>query len=353
MTSRFVCALAVICLAVSTACRVGPIGYPISPGISASFPPSQRMVSNDYAQMFCSVLAEFANEKWETCNKYVDMQRTYAPGELEKKLPEGWVVLRLGGFGAQCLVKTAETFKDAATHLATHGVPSEHITLGAFDTSEDNAIRIRQHVLGYMKQHPKDRIILLAHSKGAADAMVALTSYPTELTAVKALITVAGAVGGSHLVDDLVGLNERLLRQLQLPTCIDQRKGGGGPNAIDSMRREVRQKFLYDHEPLKVPSFSISAVSTKERTSKILVPLWNRVAPYALEQDSHLVERETIVPGGTFLGRALGDHWAVAFPFDPNPEVKPATLNVINWNKFPRPALIEAAVRIVLQKVGP
>jgi hypothetical protein len=114
------------------------------------------------------------------------------------------------------------------------------------------------------------------------------------------------------------------------------------------MRRTNRQQFLADHERLDVPAFSMSAVSTEQNTSRILKGLWRRVAPYAREQDSHIVEREAIVPGGMFLGRALGEHWAVAFPFDPNPNVKPAALTVIDKNRFPREALIEAAVRVAL-----
>jgi hypothetical protein len=78
-----------------------------------------------------------------------------------------------------------------------------------------------------------------------------------------------------------------------------------------------------------------------------LKPLWKRLLPYALEQDSQVLEREAIVPGGTYLGRALGDHLAVAFPFSSAPNVPPALLNMFDRNRFPRPALIEAAVRFV------
>jgi hypothetical protein len=165
---------------------------------------------------------------------------------------------------------------------------------------------------------------------------------------------VAGAVGGSWLVDRLAKLNDQVLRNLGLPSCLPDAPAGtaGDPNAIDSMRREVRQEFLAEHEGSAPLAFSISAVSTKEQTSRILQPLWDRVLPYAREQDSHIVERESIVPWGTFLGRALGDHWAVAMPFDPNPKVSAAALAVIDRNRFPRAALIEAAVRIATRALG-
>ena len=94
-------------------------------------------------------------------------------------------------------------------------------------------------------------------------------------------------------------------------------------------------------------AYSISAVSTKDNTSEVLMPLWKRLGPYTKEHDSHILERETIVPGGRFLGRAKGDHWAVAMPF--YGKVSEDALKIINHNKFPRPALIEAAVRIVAE----
>ena len=333
-----------------TGCTWGrPVEYPIPAGVSASFPPSQRAGAEQFAKMFCSVLAsEFGSEGWQACNTYLDMPAAHTPHALDP-LPKDWILLRLGGFGAQCLAKTATAFEDAGKHLyEKHGITSEHVDLGAFDSSEDNARRILTFVGKYP---PNTRFIVVAHSKGVADTMVALTTYPSELKSITAVISVAGAVGGSWLVDRLQNLNEGLLKKLTLPTCL-QNRTLGGPNAIDSMRRQVRQEFLAAHEVLKVPAYSISAVSTETKTSKILQPLWRRIRPYAREQDSHIVEREAIVPGGVFLGRALGDHWAVAMPFDPNPKVSEDALEVIDQNRFPRPALIEAAVRIAVRHLG-
>ena len=70
-----------------------------------------------------------------------------------------------------------------------------------------------------------------------------------------------------------------------------------------------------------------------------------------MEQDSQLSARDDC-SWGTFLGRALGDHWAVAMPFDPNPKVTEKQLRMINHNKFPREALVEAALRVALKKLG-
>ena len=172
--------------------------------------------------------------------------------------------------------------------------------------------------------------------------MVALEKYPGDLEKVKALITVAGAIGGSFLVDDFAALNEKVLRKLSLP-CPAPR---AADNGIHSMRRQNRQEYLARIEPMW-RAYSISAVSEKANTSKVLMPLWKRLGPYAKEHDSHILEREAVVPGGKFLGRAKGDHWAVAMPFYGN--VSEDALEIINHNRFPRPALIEAALRVVAE----
>lgn len=341
-------AVLVVCSALlASACHLArPVTYGLPPGQSASYSPSQREPAVAYAKVFCSVLAtEFSH--WGACKDYVLMETSY-PAEPLDALATDWTVLRIGGFGAQCMADTATAFEDAGTHLLDkHQIESLHVPVGAFDSSEKNAERIRDFVL----QHPSKKFIVVAHSKGAADTLVALALYGRQLTQIEAVITIAGAVGGSWLVDELEKLNDHLLRDLELPSCLDQKRVAA-PNAIDSMRREVRQQFLADHEPSLPLAFSITAVSTEEQTSEILKPLWHLISPYAREQDSHLVERETIVPWGTFLGRAHGDHWAVAIPFDPNPKVPEKQLRKINRNKFPREALVEAALRVAITKLS-
>jgi len=256
---------------------------------------------------------------------------------------------RATGFGAQCFAPNVVAFSDGADHLLRyHQIAYTNIAVAAFASSEDNALLIRDAVSKITSQNPDKKLIAVAHSKGAADWMVALATYPTELKAVKVLLTVAGAVGGSWLADDLQDLNDKIIKRLPnpLPSCLPSARPRGPQNGVDSMRRENRQHFLATTLPT-VPAYSISAVSGKAKMSNVLMPLWERLRPYAEEQDSHIVEREAIVPWATFLGRALGDHWAVAMPFENT--IPPTAPDLINWNHYPRAALLEAAVRGIVQ----
>jgi hypothetical protein len=160
-------------------------------------------------------------------------------------------------------------------------------------------------------------------------------------------VTVAGAVGGSWLADDFQDFNDKVIKQLPHPppSCLPKQRKMTS-SGIDSMRRQIRQEFLATTLPT-VTAFSISAVATADddTMSEILKPLWKRLRPYAKEQDSHIVEREALVPWGTYLGRALGDHWAVAMPFE---KTTPPTLpHGADRNHYPRHALLEAAIRMV------
>jgi len=336
------------------ACRpLPPVTYPIPPGLSASFEPDALKTNKRYQQAFCSVLAEriFDGDHWQACNHYVAMSSSLQPQPLTNDNLKDWTLLLVGGFGAQCFSPTVVAFKDAAEHLQQyHGVGYHVIPVNGFGPSEENAELILKKV-GELKEK---RFIAVTHSKGAADFMVALTKYPDKLSRVKGLITIAGAVGGSWLVDDFIGLNESVLKKLSFKKCEAPKRIID--NGLDSMRRETRQKFLASVAH-NWRAYSVSAVSETNNTSDVLKPLWSRVRPYALEQDSHIVEREALVPGGEYLGRALGDHWAVAMPFTPNDEIKGTARRFVDrhiqWNRFPRAPLVEAAVRIVTEDIAP
>ena len=56
---------------------------------------------------------------------------------------------------------------------------------------------------------------------------------------------------------------------------------------------------------------------------------------------------DTIFPGAKTLATVIGDHFAVALPFDKS---KDSALKAgMDKNKFPRAALLEAIVRFVTQ----
>src|SRR5204862_3700986 len=107
------------------------------------------------------------------------------------------------------------------------------------------------------------------YSKGAPDVQVALAQEPGLVSSVAAFVSVAGAVGGSPVVDALPAQFQRWTSLLKLGKC-----EGDLTAALRSLRRDVRQAFLSNHPDPPVPAYSIVATSDLANTSKALLEAW-------------------------------------------------------------------------------
>jgi hypothetical protein len=113
---------------------------------------------------------------------------------------------------------------------------------------------------------------------------------------------------------------------------------------ILSLTRKARYDALRAwNPPPALRTYSIVAVSSEKNTSRPLQTMWRRNSYYSIDQDSHIIAEEAIVPGSEFLGIVNADHWAVALPMSEHP----LTQEKVDRNPFPRTALLEAIVRYV------
>ena len=214
------------------------------------------------------------------------------------------------------------------------------VIFSVLDAPERNA----EKIAAYLKEHP-GKYIAIGHSKGAVDLMVALHNHQVVRDNVAALVSVAGAISGSRLIDfgkdtTIVGFR-KAVRDSGLGNC--RIEDGGG---IDSMRRDMRNAFLRTWRPASsLRMYSLVGVVDKDQTSKPLHTMWELQSLYSIDQDSQMVAEEAIIPGARFLGAARGDHWALALPFweHPNQDIKKR----VDKNRYPRTALLEAIVRYV------
>jgi hypothetical protein len=117
--------------------------------------------------------------------------------------------------------------------------------------------------------------------------------------------------------------------------------------AFKSLRRDVRQAFLKQYPRLPVPTYSLAAVSDKTNTSKMLAQTWQLMSAYDSLQDGQITKLDATLPGAVFLGSARADHFAVALPLANTDD---ATIKaMVDHNRYPRTALLEAIVRFVAQ----
>jgi pimeloyl-ACP methyl ester carboxylesterase len=300
---------------------------------------------DSFADVFCGVLRH-TPDRWDACERYLHLAKSPTPAMVdpEDRFLAGYRVLMIGGIFSRCLDVTV--FQDAAAHLSDkHAFTAEHLPVFGNGSSEQNAVLIKDYILRDTSTLP---FILVGHSKGAVDLMEALVHHPEIRTRVKGLLTVASPVAGSRLVDgvpaELKALSDRFPEIGGCPL-------GDGRGYI-SLERSTRQRFFAAHLSSlnQLRSYSISAVASRADTSRILHGLWDYLAYYSLDQDTHVTADEAVMPGSRFLAQANGDHWAVASPVE---------LTANEWlreradrNHYPRAALLEAALRVIVNDLN-
>ncbi len=310
-----------------------------------------RDESNRFGATFCSVFEEFKSEEAHNCYRYFrDSEPTQAaPAPLlasDREL-QGYRYILVNGFLSGCISSEgSRVFGDADSHLAGHGLALERIPLQGMDTPEADAEQIIRYLESNSSLSDDRPIIFLGYSKGAVDLQAAILRVPQTSPAlqsrVKALITVAGAVGGSRVYDQVADPESlaAFLSHFRFFDCPP------GKRDFRSLSRQQRQNFLHLHwrELGRVPTYALTAVSTPEETSRVLRPLWQQLSVYGVEQDSQMAQPEQIPPGAVYLGIARADHWAVALPMENDRKLR----FFADRNHYPRAALLEALLRFVV-----
>jgi hypothetical protein len=313
-------------------------------GVTAA-PLGARMqdVSSEYAKTFCGTLSHLdpAHEAWGPCSRYLESASADEP-PLEAEIPKDLGVLVVGGIFSHCFESQGiHAFAPSLAHLRDrHGLSVGSIGVDGLGTPVDNAARID----AYLQAHP-GKYIAVGHSKGSVDLMTAIQLHQSAKQQIVALVSVAGAVGGSRLMDYPMSIAkigfQAAARQSGLGTCpIDSYDG------MRSLRREVRYKFLTEWRPPEsLRSFSIVGVVPEDQTSTVLRSMWRRLEYYSVDHDSQVVAEEAVIPNARYLGVAKGDHWALALPFSEHPDEN--LRRRVSHNRFPRTALLESVVRFI------
>jgi hypothetical protein len=251
-------------------------------------------------------------------------------------------VVVVPGFFDECIRKYVQAFSDGLAHLEHHGWRTGSIPVSGRSGTAHNASQIRDFVLG-LSLAPEERVLLVAYSKGAADTLEALDRYPEILPRVAAMVSVAGAIGGSPLADGYVHLYEHLLRDLAVADC-----PAGDGQGMASITRAARQSSLARRPPpASVRYFSVAGIPGPQRISRALRPFFEQLAYVDPRNDGQVIFFDAIIPAGTLLGFLRADHWALAVPFSRSMEALPFRATLVDHNAFPREVLLETIVRFV------
>jgi len=299
-----------------------------------------------FSDLFCSVLKQNNPDggDWGACSQWIE-----EPGKESLALPklpgaDKYRVVIVPGFFSSC-------FPEAPAYLEAHqymkdkfgyqvdvfGVPN--------DSSEDNAAKIAAYLKAESAKD-KRQFIILGYSKGAPDLQVMLANFPDLRPRIAAFLSVAGASGGSRMADAAPAMAEKYMNQFQISKSCQ----GDVAMGFRSLQRRVRMDFLARNPNPYVPTYSLPAIADKSNLSKALANAAPLIAAFDRDHDGQLTRGDAIVPGSKLLGAARSDHFALALPFE---KAKGSQFGaMMDKNHYPRAALLEAMVRLVVQDLA-
>lgn len=258
-------------------------------------------------------------------------------GQARRNLVVGFIP----GLGWECIDNWLSYEDEFADHVARFGYASHLFRVDGLSGTDTNARQIRDAIMALADRLEPGSLVLLGYSKGAPDALTAVVDYPEIRPYLAAVVSVAGAVGGSPLA--YVARDSQLSLLQHAP---DSRCSAGDGKAIESLRPSVRQDWLQKNPlPPSIPYYSIVTYPLPDRISSILQGSHRKLAQIDPRNDSQLLFYDQMVPGSTLLAYLNADHWAVAVPIvESHPFIG---RHFVDRNDYPRQAIVEALLRFI------
>ena len=245
------------------------------------------------------------------------------------------------GLAWQCVRKWLDEDNSAPLHVAQYGFDARLFEVGGLTSPENNAKQIRDHITALSPEDRQRPIILVGHSKGTVDILQALVSYPEVSSRVVAVVSLAGAVGGSPLADDTKQSTVNMLAHVPKSGCDTGDKG-----AMASLHTQTRKDWLANNPlPEGIRYFSVIAIPDREHVSIGLRREYKELGTIDARNDGQLIFYDQFIPGATLLAFTNADHWAMSTPVARQLAISQATL--ANKTEYPREALFESILRFV------
>src|SRR4051812_6098328 len=242
------------------------------------------------------------------------------------------------GLGFDCIEEWLKPLGTVAEHVRRYGYDQTLIKVDAFSGTENNARQIRDALLA-MPDEP--RLVLIGYSKGAPDILDAVVAYPEIRSRIAAVVSAAGAVGGSPLANDAKEYQAALLRHLPDADCT-----AGDSTAVASLRPATRRAWLAAHPlPPEVPYYSLVTFPSPENVSTALKSSYRKLAHIDTRNDGQVIFYDQVIPGSGLIAYLNADHWALAVPVARSHSTIGAMF--VNQNAYPREALMEALLRFI------
>jgi hypothetical protein len=302
----------------------------------------------NFRRFACAAIHGDMADASATCEQYLRRARAEPPPDrdvLDREIPDDLIIGVVLGLGWDCMRGTLDWSRTPTQQLAAAGYPISLVEVEGLSSSVRNALILHEWVQAQIERMPQGRIMLVGYSKGTTDIIEMLRLYPESRKHVVALLSVAGAVGGSPLAVDLNDDAAAKMRWVPGSECEP-----GDATAVASLRPAHRRARLADALPVSLRSYSIATAPEWQHVSRALRPGFRQLTRIDPMNDGALLAYDQIIPGSSLLGYANADHWAVALPVD----VEGSLLNRVaaDENAFPRLRLWQAAIDFVLDDLA-
>jgi pimeloyl-ACP methyl ester carboxylesterase len=300
-----------------------------------------------FREIFCEVL-ESRGKEWpdyRSCEEALTRVADEPEGSGEpvqmgvshRKL----LALIVPGVGWECIETWLKLDDSVKSLMASFGFQTELVKVDGLSGSENNARQIRDFIEALPVQFDDHQILLIGYSKGAPDILQAIVQYPELKERVVAVISAAGAIGGSPLANAADQKDLNIIRRFPGADCS---KGDGG--AIDSLRPAIRRSWLaHNRLPDGIAYYSLVTYPEPDRISSVLGTTYRKLSQVDARNDSQVLYYDQVIPGSTLLGFINADHWALAVPIARSHSFIGSTF--VDKNDYPREALVEALLRFV------
>ncbi len=170
------------------------------------------------------------------------------------------------GIGYDCFRPWLNPPNTVVRNLRQSGYDGIMLKVDGLSGSANNARQIRDAVMAMPMSEGAAQLVLIGYSKGAADILEAVVAYPEIRSRVAAVVSAAGAVGGSPLANDAEQYQADMLRHFPGAAC---HSGDGG--AVQSLRPVTRRAWMANHPlPRDLRYYSLVTFPQPERISSIL-----------------------------------------------------------------------------------
>lgn len=300
-----------------------------------------------FREIFCEVL-DSRDKNWpdhmpceEALTSVAD--EPSGSGELVNMGPSNNRLLAflVPGVGWECIANWLDIDEDVGDLVSGFGFDTAILRVDGISSSANNARQIRDAIMALPPEFDDHPILLIGYSKGAPDILEAIVNYPELRERVAAVLSAAGAIGGSPLA---IAADQKDLNIMQYFPGTECSEGDGG--AIESLRPATRRNWLAHHPlPPEIAYYSLVTYPDPDRISSALKGMYDKLSQVDARNDGQVIFYDQIIPDSTLMGFLNADHWAMAVPIARSHTFIGSTF--VDQNNYPREAMVEAILRFV------